>query len=129
MDIDYFKQVNDTYGHGAGDDVLRQFSDRLVSNIRNVHLACRYGGEEFVVVLSDTDPAHAYAIGERLRRAVEKKNFAVGHPLTEVPVTVSIGIASSTGGDDDSAQLLRRADEALYRAKREGRNRVIGQAA
>jgi two-component system cell cycle response regulator len=129
MDIDYFKQVNDTYGHGAGDDVLRQFSDRLVSNIRNVHLACRYGGEEFVVVLSDTDPAHAYAIGERLRRAVEQKNFAVGHPLTEVPVTVSIGIASSTGGDDDSAQLLRRADEALYRAKREGRNRVIGQAA
>jgi two-component system cell cycle response regulator len=129
MDIDYFKQVNDTYGHAAGDDVLRQFSDRLASNIRNVDLACRYGGEEFVVVLSDTDPAHAYSIGERLRRAVEKRNFVIGHPMTEVPVTVSIGVASSTGGDDDSVQILRRADAALYRAKREGRNRVIGQAA
>jgi two-component system, cell cycle response regulator len=129
MDIDYFKQVNDTYGHASGDDVLRQFSDRLSLNIRNVDLACRYGGEEFVVVLSDTDPALACTIGERLRRAVEQKNFPIGDPATEVPVTVSIGVASSTGGDDDSTKLLRRADEALYRAKREGRNRVIGQAA
>ena len=129
MDIDYFKRVNDTYGHAAGDDVLREFSGRLASTIRNIDLACRYGGEEFVVVLSDTDPALAYAIGERLRSAVEKKNFPIAHPLTDIAITVSIGVASSTGGGDSSAAMLRRADEALYRAKREGRNRVIAQAA
>jgi two-component system cell cycle response regulator len=129
VDVDHFKEVNDTYGHAAGDDVLRQFSDRIASSIRSVDLACRYGGEEFVVVLSDTDPALACSIGERLRRAVEKKYFAIGHPVTEIPVTVSIGVTTSTGGDDNSVQILRRADEALYRAKREGRNRVIAQAA
>jgi two-component system cell cycle response regulator len=129
MDIDYFKRVNDTYGHAAGDGVLRQFSERLALNIRGVDLACRYGGEEFVVVLSDTDPTIACSVGERLRRAVEQKIFQVDQPVAQLPITVSIGVASSVGGDDDSAALLSRADEALYRAKREGRNRVIAQAA
>ena len=128
MDIDYFKRVNDTYGHPAGDEVLRQFSQRLLVNIRNVDLACRYGGEEFVVVLSGTDPHTAWQVGERLRSAVERSLFPVGNPPQSIPVTVSIGIASS-GDDDDSATLLQRADQALYRAKQEGRNRVIAQAA
>jgi two-component system cell cycle response regulator len=128
MDIDYFKRVNDTYGHPAGDDVLRQFSQRLMSNIRNVDLACRYGGEEFVVVLSGTDPQTACQVGERLRSAVERTLFPVGNPPQSIPVTVSIGVASSND-DDDSATLLQRADKALYRAKHEGRNRVIAQAA
>lgn len=129
MDIDYFNQVNNTYGHLAGDDVLRQFADRLVENLRGVDLACRYGGEEFVVVLSDTEPDVACLVGERLRRAVEKTTFPVEQASAQVPVTVSIGVASSAGGDDSSSALLRRADQALYRAKREGRNRVIAQAA
>lgn len=128
MDIDYFNQVNNTYGHLAGDDVLRQFADRLNENIRGVDLACRYGGEEFVVVLSDTDPDVACLVGERLRRAVEKTTFAVEQASAQIPVTVSVGVASSSG-DDSSSALLRRADQALYRAKREGRNRVIAQAA
>jgi two-component system, cell cycle response regulator len=129
MDIDYFNQVNNTYGHLAGDDVLRQFAERLGENIRGVDLACRYGGEEFVVVLSDTDPAVACLVGERLRLAVEKRTFPVEQASAQVPVTVSIGVASSAGGDDSSSALLRRADQALYRAKREGRNRVIAEAA
>ncbi len=129
MDIDHFKRVNDTYGHSAGDDVLRQFAERLALNVRGVDLACRYGGEEFVVVLSDTDPVIACSVGERLRRAVEQKIFHIGQPVAQLPITVSVGVASSFGGEDDSAALLRRADEALYRAKREGRNRVIAQAA
>ena len=129
MDIDYFKRVNDTYGHAAGDDLLRQFSGRLEDSIRGADLACRYGGEEFVVILSGTDPQFSWAAGERLRRAVEETMFSVGQQAIEIPVTVSIGVASSIGGGDHSAALLRRADEALYQAKREGRNRVIAQAA
>ncbi len=129
MDIDYFKRVNDTYGHAAGDDLLRQFSNRLAENIRGADLACRYGGEEFVVILSGTDPQFAWAAGERLRRAVEESTFPVGQPPVLIPVTVSIGAAYSVGGEENSEALLRRADEALYRAKREGRNRVIAQAA
>jgi len=128
MDIDYFSRVNNTYGHLAGDEVLRQFAGRLVENIRGIDLACRYGGEEFVVVLSDTDPNVACVVGERLRRAVEKAAFQVEQPSAQIPVTVSIGVASSTGGES-SAALLRRADQALYRAKGEGRNRVIAEIA
>lgn len=128
MDIDYFSRVNNTYGHLAGDDVLRQFAERLVENIRGIDLACRYGGEEFVVVLSDTDPDVACMIGERLRRAVEKSAFPVEQATAQIPITVSIGIACSIGGED-SAAVLRRADQALYRAKGEGRNRVITEAA
>ena len=105
MDIDYFKRVNDTYGHAAGDD------------IRGADLACRYGGEEFVVILSGTDPQFSWAAGERLRRAVEETMFSVGQQAIEIPVTVSIGVASSIGGGDHSAALLRRADEALTRAR------------
>jgi two-component system cell cycle response regulator len=129
MDIDYFSRVNNTYGHLAGDDVLRQFAQRLLECIRSFDLACRYGGEEFVVALSDTDPNVACVVGERLRRAVEKSTFSVEQATALIPVTVSIGVASSTGEGDSSAALLRRADQALYRAKAEGRNRVIAEAA
>ena len=129
LDIDYFSRVNNTYGHLAGDDVLRQFAERLSENIRGIDLACRYGGEEFVVVLSDTDPDVACVVGERLRRAVEKTTFSVEQASAQIPVTVSIGIASSFGDGESSAVLLRRADQALYRAKGEGRNRVIAEAA
>ncbi len=129
MDIDYFSRVNNTHGHLAGDDVLRQFAERLAENIRGIDLACRYGGEEFVVVLSDTEPSVACLIAERLRRAVEKSPFAVEQASAQIPITVSIGIASSFGDGESSAALLHRADQALYRAKGEGRNRVITQAA
>jgi two-component system cell cycle response regulator len=129
MDIDFFKSINDTHGHDSGDEVLRDFAGRISANVRGIDLACRYGGEEFVVVMPDTDTDFAFTVAERLRQSVESVNF----PLTRVPggikVTVSIGLACSLGGADTAASLLHRADQALYRAKREGRNRVIAEAA
>jgi two-component system cell cycle response regulator len=129
MDIDYFKAVNDTYGHDAGDEVLREFASRVSANVRGIDLACRYGGEEFVVVMPDTDVNFAYAVAERLRHSVETVPFPISRDPSRINVTVSIGIASSVGGEDTSETLLHRADQALYRAKREGRNRVVAEAA
>src|SRR4051812_14420208 len=129
MDIDYFKAVNDTYGHDAGDEVLRDFASRIGANVRGIDLACRYGGEEFVVVMPDTDAGFAYTVAERLRQSVELTPFPISRAPHKINVTASIGIASSNGNGDDSDKLLHRADQALYRAKREGRNRVIAEAA
>jgi two-component system cell cycle response regulator len=129
MDIDYFKSVNDTYGHDAGDEVLREFAARIAANVRGIDLACRYGGEEFVVVMPDTDAGYAYTVAERLRQSIESVPFPIGRSPSKINVTASIGIASSTGPGDDSDKLLHRADQALYRANREGRNRVIAEAA
>jgi two-component system cell cycle response regulator len=129
MDIDYFKSVNDTYGHDVGDEVLREFASRVSANVRGIDLACRYGGEEFVVVMPDTDTGFAYTVAERLRQSVETVPFAISRAPHKLNVTASFGIASSTGGKDNSESLLHRADQALYRAKREGRNRVIAEAA
>ncbi len=129
MDIDYFKAVNDTYGHDVGDEVLRDFASRIGANVRGIDLACRYGGEEFVVVMPDTDAGYAYTVAERLRQSIELTPFPISRAPEKINVTASIGIASSNGNGDDSDKLLHRADQALYRAKREGRNRVIAEAA
>jgi two-component system cell cycle response regulator len=129
MDIDYFKSVNDTYGHDVGDEVLREFASRISANVRGIDLACRYGGEEFVVVMPDTDTGFAYTIAERLRQSIEMVAFSISRAPNKLNVTASFGIASSIGGKDKSESLLHRADQALYRAKREGRNRVIAEAA
>ncbi|HEX7726271.1 MAG TPA: PleD family two-component system response regulator [Rhizomicrobium sp.] len=129
MDIDHFKSVNDTHGHDIGDEVLREFANRISANIRGIDLACRYGGEEFVVVMPDTDVDFAYTIAERLRQGVETTPFEISRMPGSLKVTISIGIAASLGGDDNAEKLLHRADQALYRAKREGRNRVIKAAA
>ncbi len=127
VDVDFFKSVNDTYGHDIGDEVLKEFATRLASNVRGVDLACRYGGEEFVVVMPDTDLSFAYMVAERLRQEVAEKPFKVGG--TELNLTISIGLAISEGENDTPEALLRRADQALYRAKRDGRNRVVADAA
>jgi two-component system cell cycle response regulator len=129
MDIDHFKSINDTYGHEAGDDVLREFSDRLRSCIRGVDLACRYGGEEFVVVMPDTDLGVANRVAERIRRRIAGEIFSVERGARAVEVTVSVGIATLAGISDTAPVILKRADEALYRAKRSGRNRVVSDAA
>jgi two-component system cell cycle response regulator len=128
LDIDHFKAVNDNHGHDIGDAVLREFSARLRRNIRGVDLACRLGGEEFVVIMPDTDIASADAVAERVRQAIAEREFEVGamRPLT---VTVSIGVSRIEMRADTPEVLLKRADLALYRAKREGRNRVIFDAA
>jgi two-component system, cell cycle response regulator len=129
LDIDYFKSINDTHGHDAGDDVLREFALRIKRSIRGIDLACRYGGEEFVVVMPETDMAVAAMVAERLRRRIAADPFAIQQGARTVPVTISIGIAALRGKDDNAAALVKRADQALYRAKRDGRNRVVPDAA
>ena len=129
LDIDYFKAINDTHGHDAGDDVLRDFALRIKRSIRGIDLACRCGGEEFVVVMPETDMAVAAMVAERLRRRIAAEPFAISQGTRSIPVTLSIGIASLRGHDDNAASLVKRADQALYRAKRDGRNRVVPDAA
>ncbi|HWF63183.1 MAG TPA: PleD family two-component system response regulator [Rhizomicrobium sp.] len=129
MDIDHFKQVNDTYGHDIGDEVLKEFAGRIAANVRGIDLACRYGGEECVVVMPDTDVAFACSIAERLRQTVEANPVKVSRAPGALNVTISIGIARMEGEGDTAEALLHRADQALYRAKRSGRNRVVADAA
>jgi two-component system cell cycle response regulator len=129
IDIDYFKSINDSHGHDAGDDVLRDFALRIKRSIRGIDLACRYGGEEFVVVMPETDMTVAAMVAERLRRRIAAEPFAIAQGSRHVAVTISIGIAGLRGKDDTAANLLKRADQALYRAKRDGRNRVAPDAA
>ena len=129
IDIDYFKSINDTHGHDAGDDVLREFALRIKRSIRGIDLACRCGGEEFVVVMPETDMAVGAMVAERLRRRIAADAFAIKQGAGSVPVTISIGIAALRGKDDNAAALIKRADQALYRAKRDGRNRVVPEAA
>jgi two-component system cell cycle response regulator len=129
LDIDYFKTVNDTHGHDMGDEVLREFAKRISANIRGIDLACRYGGEEFVVVMPDTDMELACSVAERLRGSVETTAFAISRAPHKLNITISIGIAGAEGPNDSAEALLHRADQALYRAKRDGRNRVVAAAA
>lgn len=130
MDIDFFKSVNDTYGHDIGDEVLQEFARRISANVRGCDLACRYGGEEFVVVMPETDVPFAYSVAERLRISVEQTPVAISRAPGKLSITVSIGIAGADGSSTDSADaLLHRADQALYSAKRSGRNRVVADAA
>jgi two-component system cell cycle response regulator len=128
LDIDHFKSVNDCYGHDVGDVVLKEFAARLKRNIRGVDLACRFGGEEFVVLMPDTDYRQAEAIAERVRQSIGERGFDIGaeRPLA---VTVSAGVSLNEARTDTPESLIKRADVALYRAKREGRNRVVFDAA
>lgn len=128
VDIDFFKAVNDTYGHDAGDAVLREFSARVRSCVRGIDLVCRMGGEEFVVIMPDTDLTKAYFVGERVRRMIADKEFVVESDMS-ISITASVGIASLCRVDDSGEALLKRADQALYCAKRDGRNRVVSDAA
>jgi two-component system cell cycle response regulator len=125
FDIDHFKAVNDTYGHGVGDEVLREVASRTNRNLRNFDLVARYGGEEFIVVMPDTDRDAAYAVAERLRRRVGEETFAVSTDVAEITVTISIGVAVADGVGDTADAILKRADDALYQAKRSGRNRTV----
>ena len=129
LDIDYFKSVNDTHGHDAGDDVLREFATRVRKSIRGIDLACRFGGEEFVIVMPETDMAVATIVAERLRRRIASEPFPIHQNTNALEVTISIGIATLDTADDNAASILKRADQALYRAKRDGRNRVVADAA
>jgi two-component system cell cycle response regulator len=129
LDVDYFKAVNDNHGHDVGDRVLQEVAARLRNSVRNVDLVCRVGGEEFLVILPETDAEIAMAIAERIRKSIATKPFNAGARSGPLSITISIGIANIETGRDAPNDLLKRADQALYRAKREGRNRVIAEAA
>jgi two-component system cell cycle response regulator len=109
--------------------VLREFAERLKASIRGIDLACRYGGEEFVVVMPDTDLGVAATVAERIRRRIAGEPFPINRGARSIEVTISIGIAARVGPDDTAQMILKRSDEALYRAKRDGRNRVVANAA
>jgi two-component system, cell cycle response regulator len=119
-DVDHFKQVNDRFGHNMGDEVLVQVASALQTSLRNVDLVGRWGGEEFLVILPETDATGARTVGERLRKAIESLPPFVDGPEK---VTCSVGMAIFDG-DANTASFVDRADQALYRAKRGGRNRV-----
>lgn len=122
LDIDYFKKVNDSYGHQSGDEVLIGVAEIIRQSLRNQDIAGRYGGEEFIIGLTDTRPDVARQIAERLRRILEETMLQAGG--NKLSITVSIGAAQLVSGDN-LAGILQRADEALYSAKAAGRNNVI----
>ncbi|WP_292461741.1 PleD family two-component system response regulator, partial [Mesorhizobium sp.] len=128
-DLDRFKSINDAHGHDGGDDVLREFARRLRKNVRGIDLACRFGGEEFVVVMPDTDGPIAEKVAERIRAEIAQAPFAIGGDGKTIEVTVSVGVSSVLRGADTVAALMKRADLALYEAKSGGRNRVVAKAA
>ncbi|MBI5518176.1 MAG: GGDEF domain-containing protein [Deltaproteobacteria bacterium] len=122
VDIDHFKKVNDRYGHLAGDAVLRQLAVLLKNNLRRDDMVARYGGEEFGVILPEIDRAGAVVTADKLRRLVAIQQFQ--YDGVDIPLTVSVGVATRGPRDTDAQELVRRADELLYDAKTQGRNKV-----
>lgn len=124
MDMDHFKEVNDTYGHDVGDRILKQLAEMIMRVSRSTDLAARFGGEEFVVLMPETDEQSALVAGNRMREHIEKTPFIIDDKGGTLSKTVSIGIANSHPDGDSAESLIKRADEALYSAKRNGRNQV-----
>lgn len=124
MDMDHFKHVNDTYGHDVGDEVLKQLATIIVDATRSSDLVARFGGEEFVVLMPETDFQKAYDVSERIRASIERTPFKVSHEVGSISKTMSIGVASLHLGGDMPDAMLKRADTALYVAKNGGRNQV-----
>jgi diguanylate cyclase (GGDEF)-like protein len=123
FDLDHFKRVNDTYGHGAGDEVLRHLARLVQETVRKVDIFCRYGGEEFAVLMPDTPREGAQVASERIRTLVEAAPAVVDN--VEIRFTISAGVATTRPGfDGDAAALVRAADQALYKAKLGGRNQI-----
>lgn len=123
LDIDYFKRVNDTHGHQAGDAILKGLSDLLAKPARAIDRVCRYGGEEITVILPETDATAAVNIAERLRAAVERQPFDIAGGKT-LGITASVGVATYPQQANSLEGLVKAADAALYAAKQGGRNRT-----
>jgi diguanylate cyclase (GGDEF)-like protein/PAS domain S-box-containing protein len=123
MDIDYFKAVNDTYGHGVGDEVIKEVARILEDGLRGAEVVGRYGGEEFCILLPATDSAQAARIGERLRRDIQEKVWLCDSRIDQ-KITSSFGITSTVEPAESTDALIDRADQALYESKESGRNRV-----
>ncbi|MFI5213808.1 MAG: diguanylate cyclase [Gemmatimonadales bacterium] len=129
LDVDHFKKFNDTHGHPAGDELLKRLARALQELVREVDTAARYGGEEFMVILTETPAADAVRVGERIRARVSEEKFAPQAGAKEVGVTVSIGLAEFPADGNTPESLIAAADQALYRAKEGGRNRVVAVSA
>ena len=125
LDIDHFKQINDTYGHAAGDAVLLQLADILRRASRVEDMVFRYGGEEFAAILTNAPLKIALQIAERIRAQVEESTFTWEEQ--HILITLSIGVAVATGKEQDGPALIQVADAALYHAKKTGRNRVVAE--
>ncbi|MBL4930811.1 diguanylate cyclase [Clostridium paridis] len=123
IDIDFFKHINDTYGHSSGDLILKQLSNLLVKSCRSFDIVSRNGGEEFTTILLDCDYGHAFTIAERMRKAVEEYDFII-EGNKEIHITVSIGVGAYPYPTEEISTILKVADDALYNAKRSGRNKV-----
>ena len=124
LDLDHFKSINDQHGHDAGDEVLKECAERLRQAVRGIDIVARFGGEEFVIVMPDTEAYSAQRVAERIRSAIEKVPFGISGGQKQLVVTVSIGISTTTGASRSGDELFKLADEALYEAKRAGRNCV-----
>jgi two-component system cell cycle response regulator len=127
LDIDHFKSINDKpgWGHHIGDEVLKQFAQRILAGVRTTDLACRPGGEEFVILLPGADKDTAKAMAERVRASIADVPFPITAAPNHVQVTTSVGMASTGHGITSAADLLKKSDEALYAAKKTGRNKVV----
>ena len=126
IDIDYFKDYNDTYGHQAGDALLASAAKIIQSNIRATDIAARYGGDEFCVILTETDKEAAFLKAENIRREIEGCQFLDNQRQPDKNPSVSIGVAAFPADAGDREKLLKKVDDALYRSKKEGRNQVSG---
>ena len=124
VDIDYFKNVNDNYGHHSGNIILRELADILISTCRSFDIVSRNGGEEFSILLLDCSASHAVRIAERVRKNVETNNFFISNEIS-INITVSIGVSTYSDITDNINALLQYSDTALYEAKRTGRNKVV----
>lgn len=124
LDMDFFKPVNDTYGHDVGDEILVELSKRIVDSVRSSDLVARIGGEEFMVLMPETKLHDAYMMAERMRQYIANTPFRISHPDGEVQKTISIGLADMKFDGDDPASMVKRADTALYESKEGGRNQV-----
>ena len=125
FDIDFFKKVNDTYGHGVGDEVLREVASRVSRNLRNFDMVARYGGEEFVIVMPDATVESAATVAERLRIRIAGEPFKVSDPVGQISITISLGVTGTDNRHESPDALIKRADLALYQAKNKGRNCVV----
>jgi len=123
IDIDFFKKVNDTYGHAIGDKCLQEITRRTMPVLRKNDMLARYGGEEFVVIIPETPSSGAVVVAEKIRAKIEKIEFI--YKADTIRMTVSIGVSEVKEGDSSHETVFERADAALYRAKSEGRNRVM----
>ncbi|MDX1763298.1 MAG: GGDEF domain-containing protein [bacterium] len=126
VDLDHFKQINDTHGHGVGDMVLREFAHYLKNNLRRVDVVCRVGGEEFAVIMPETDITAGLVIMERILAKLLHHPFNI-QQLPEIGVSFSCGLVSNCQSFMDTGEILDMADQALYEAKRSGRSRVMAR--